>query len=93
MTHIFINPDNEYPRHIGDIYLDAPEFDGDLDNLPTGWKPVTLTEPPLVTGNQTYFEVQPVLVDGNYLQTWDTRELTAEEIEFNSSPPRGLWEY
>jgi len=81
MTHIFINPDNEYPRHIGDIYLDAPEFDGNLDNLPTGWKPVTPTEPPVVAENYTYFEVQPVLINDVYVQSWGTSKLPENPTE------------
>jgi hypothetical protein len=88
MTHLFISPDNEYPRHIGDIEREHPEFDGNITNLPTGWKPVTPTEPPVVTNNEVYFELEPVLVEGSYVQAWDIKALTDEEVEAIKSNPQ-----
>jgi hypothetical protein len=86
MTHIFISPLNEYPRHIGDIHREHLDFDG--VNLPEGWKPVTPTEPPTILTIETYFEIEPVLVDGNYFQAWGIRNLTEEEIYDRDNPPK-----
>lgn len=81
MTHIFIGPNNEYPRHIGDVLIEHPDWDGTLNSIPNGWSPVTPTEPPAVHVNQIYYEVTPTVVDGKYMQTWEVRDLTAEEIK------------
>lgn len=78
MSYLFINPANEYPRHVGDILVEYPEFDG--VNLPEGWQSVATTERPETGPNQTAYEVFPELVNGQYVQTWVIRDLTAEEI-------------
>lgn len=80
MTHIFISPNNEYPRHVGDILLDDPSWDGDQNNLPTGWIPVTPTERPFVEDGKIAYELEPSLVDGQYVQVWAVRDLTKEEL-------------
>ena len=90
---IYINTETgEYPRHIGDIYLDVPTFDGDVSNLPENWAPVVETEPPAVQEGERYFEVTPTLTNGIYTQTWDVRALTAQEIEHRNNPPKRPWE-
>jgi len=89
MTHLFINPENEYPRHPGDIFLTNPDYDG--VNLPEGWKAVQPTEPPQIEEQEVLFEVFPELTDGIYLQKWETRPMTPEEIEQNNNPPQS-WE-
>jgi len=90
---IYINTETgEYPRHIGDIHLAAPDFDGDIFNLPEGWAPVVSTEPPAIQEDERYFEVNPTLIDGTYVQTWDVRALTAQEIEHRDNPPKRPWE-
>jgi hypothetical protein len=89
MTHLFINSNNEYPRHIGDILIDYPDYDG--VNLPDGWHKVEPTEPPVLELNQVLEETYPKLVNGAYVQSWSVRAMTAEEIERNSNPPQS-WE-
>jgi hypothetical protein len=89
MTHIFINPNNEYPRHAGDILIEHPDYDG--INLPSGWQAVQVTEPPTLESNQVLSEIQPELINGSYVQAWSVRDMTAEEIERNSNPPQS-WE-
>ena len=81
MTEIFISPNNEYPRHIGDIYLDVPSFSGNIDNLPEGWKAVISTTPPETLENEIFFEIYPVLIDDVYRQAWDIRPMTEEEAK------------
>lgn len=79
MTYLFINSDNEYPRHPGDVLLVKPDFDG--VNLPEGWKPVIPTTPPQPGENQIVFEIFPELVGGEYVQSWSVRDMTQEEID------------
>ena len=81
MTHIFISPNGDYPRHIGDIQLDNPNWNGDQSNLPEGWKAVTPVEPPAILENQTAYEEAPKLIDGEYVQVWKVRDLTAKEVK------------
>lgn len=78
MTHLFINPNNEYPRHPGDILIAHPEYDG--VNLPEGWKPVTPVPAPVTTGIEVPIEQFPELIDGQYFQSWTVRTLTDEEL-------------
>lgn len=85
MTYLFINPDNEYPRHAGDILLQHPEYDG--VTLPEGWKPVISTSTPDVENDQVVYEVYPELVDGIYVQSWAVRPMTEEEIYNRDNPP------
>ena len=85
MTYLFINPDNEYPRHPGDVLIDDPNFDG--VNLPEGWKVVTPTTPPTVGINQVAYEIFPEFINDEYVQSWSIRDLTQEEINEIASPP------
>ena len=79
MTHLFINPNGQYPRHPGDILIDHPDYDG--VNLPTGWQAVQVTEPPTLESNQVLEETYPELFNGVYVQAWSVREMTTEEIQ------------
>lgn len=86
MTYLFINSENEYPRHPGDILLVNPDFDG--TNLPDGWIAVTPMDPPTIGENQVADEIFPQLIDGQYVQSWLVRNLTQEEIDArNNSRP------
>ena len=79
MMNLFINPNNEYPRHTGDILLEYPDFDG--INLPEGWKTVEPTDPPVFGEGQILEELFPEFINGAYKQTWNVRTLTAQEIK------------
>lgn len=81
--NLFINPDNEYPRHIGDILIEYPDFDG--INLPEGWKVVEPINPPVFGEGQILEELFPELIDGSYKQTWNVRTLTEEELAILNS--------
>jgi len=85
MTHLFINPNNEYPRHVGDILLEDPSYDG--VNLPAGWKPVDVVAAPVPGDNEVVYEGLPEMIDGVYRQSWLTRQMTDEEIERKNNPP------
>jgi hypothetical protein len=81
MTYLFISPDNEYPRYIGDVQREQPDFDG--ENLPEGWKPVIDVETPLLEEDETLVEDFPALVDGQYYRSLSKRKITAEELSRN----------
>lgn len=75
---LYISPENEYPRHYGDIQLDHPDFKLG-DDLPEGWKKVESVEPPKTVKYEVSFEDFPELIDGVYYQNWQVREMTDEE--------------
>lgn len=89
MSSLFISPDNQYPRYIGDILIEHPDFDG--VNLPDGWVAVEPTERPHTGENDIAYEVSPQVVDGVYKQTWAIRPVTEEEIERRNNHPKD-WE-
>lgn len=86
MSNLFISPDGQYPRYIGDILIDYPDFDG--INLPEGWKSVEEVDRPTVSTDEIVYEESPVLVDGVYKQSWATRPVTEEEIEKRNNHPK-----
>jgi hypothetical protein len=77
---IYISPNNEYPRHIGDIKIENPEWQ-EGDQLPDGWTQVVPTEAPVRQEGAVVYEVAPVETNGVFYQTWATRELTTEELQ------------
>jgi hypothetical protein len=82
MTYLFISPNDEYPRYVGDIYREYPEFDG--VSLPSGWKEVLDSPAPFLEENETLVEDFPILVDGKYVRSLSKRALTLQEIEDNA---------
>jgi hypothetical protein len=82
---LFINPENEYPRHIGDIQAANPGWNYG-DPLPNGWIEVTPTNPPSVPENKALIELAPEEIDGTWTQVWSLRDLTPEEIERINAP-------
>lgn len=89
MSNLFINPDGQYPRHMGDILIEHPDFNG--TDLPAGWSLVQEVERPTVGEDEIVYEVSPVLVDGVYNQSWAVRPVTEEEIERRNNHPKD-WE-
>lgn len=82
---IFISPIGEYPRHYGDIMLDAPGWKLG-DDLPTGWIKVQENERPTPGSNQLVLEAAPKQIKGVMTQQWLVRDMTAEEIERQDAP-------
>lgn len=82
---IYISPKNEYPRHIGDIQLEHPDFK-EGDALPEGWVKVEEAERPTPSTEQIVYEDFPVEVDGVMTQNWKVRDMTPEEIERRDAP-------
>jgi len=82
---LYINSENEYPRHIGDVQLVKAGFK-DGDALPTGWVKVQESERPTAEADQVTIEGTPEDVDGVMTQTWIVRDLTEEELERRNAP-------
>jgi hypothetical protein len=76
----YIAPNGDYPRHIGDIQRDNPDYvEGGV--LPEGWVEVAYgTIPEIDTETETWFEIEPKEVDGVLTRQFETRPLTAAEI-------------
>lgn len=84
---IYISPENEYPRHAGDIQLVSPKWKAG-DPLPEGWVQVAEADRPATGADELAYEGQPVEVDGIMTQNWIVRDMTAEELERRDAPKR-----
>jgi hypothetical protein len=82
---LYINADNEYPRHIGDVQLAKPSFK-DGDALPTGWVKVEESERPRAGTDQVTVEGTPETIDGVVTQSWIVRDLTQAELDRRDAP-------
>lgn len=81
----YISPENEYPRHIGDVQLASPGWSLG-DPLPAGWTEVVLVERPAQEDGKVVYEDFPVELNGVMTQNWQIREMTAEEVERKNAP-------
>jgi len=86
---LFINDKNEYPRYIGDIQAEYPEWLPG-DELPDGWLEVADTEVPLPTLDQVIVEEFPEEVDGVLTRKFTVRELNDEEKAVREAPKRAV---
>ena len=82
---LYINAENEYPRHIGDIHLISPNF-VEGDTLPVGWQAVTETTRPIPGKDKLSVETFPVEKDGVMQQSWTVRKMTADELARRDAP-------
>jgi hypothetical protein len=82
---LYINAENEYPRHIGDVQLAQPGFQ-DGDTLPNGWQSVIETTRPLPGEDKLSVEAFPVEVNGVMKQKWTVRSMTADELARRDAP-------
>ncbi len=69
----------EYPFAQGDIRLQHPEI-GDTFELPSGYAPVTVTQPPTHGPDSYAVEGAPVLIEGHWFTTWVVHDLTSEQL-------------
>lgn len=82
---MYIDPNNNYPRHYGDIQIENAGWKlGDA--LPTGWQAVVETERPVAKAGYITLEDYPLEIDGVMTQNWKTRKLTPAEIERRDAP-------
>lgn len=83
---VLINPQGEYPRHIGDLLLAHPDWK-DGDPLPNGWQKVEYAdELPSRGQDEVIYEAEPTLVNGKLMQTFKVRPMTVEELERRDAP-------
>ena len=82
---LYISPENEYPRHIGDIKIQNPSWK-EGEPLPTGWVEVKELSIPEISENEIWYEEFPVEVGGVMTQNFKVRAMTAEEIERRDAP-------
>jgi hypothetical protein len=74
-----IDPNGNYPRHMGDLLLEVPEWQ-ETDALPPGWVDVAPgVIPAFDSATQTFDELPPALVDGVLTRQFAVRNLTTEE--------------
>jgi hypothetical protein len=76
----------EYPRHIGDIWLDHPEFKGkQVDGKYTFPETYAIVEDvefsSYDSSKQVIFETSPILKNGKWYKVWGVRDLTQEELD------------
>jgi microcystin-dependent protein len=83
--YIYINAVGEYPRFPGDIQVDFPEWEIG-DEAPDGWIQVAESELEPIEENQTRFEVYPTEVDGEFVRTFEVRDLTSGELATRDAP-------
>ena len=81
----YISPKNEYPRHIGDIKIENPDWKPG-DSLPKGWVEVQEVSPPALETNKIVYEDFPIEDNGVMKQNWQIRDMTSEEIERVNAP-------
>ena len=84
---LFIDPNGNYPRHIGDLESANPSWElGQA--LPEEWIYVNeVTLPEFDFQAQKIEELPPTLAeDGQYYQVWNVRSLTEEELEIRNAP-------
>lgn len=82
---MYINPIGEYPRFIGDIQLENPEWDSS-SSLPEGWIQVHPVDAPTPSATQKVEEDFPIEIDGVFYQSWKLVELSQEELDFKNAP-------
>jgi len=83
---LFINPENEYPRFIGDLQIEHPDWQVG-DAIPEGWTEVAYaTEYPTAGENEKVVEVDPTVVDGVLTQTYVIEPMTEGEIAWRDAP-------
>lgn len=84
---LLIDPQGNYPRYVGDLRSQNPGWE-EGQALPEGWINVNYSSvPEFDMSTQRLEELSPSLAeDGQYYQTWNVREATAEELEVANAP-------
>jgi hypothetical protein len=68
---IYINADtNEYPRYEADVLL----------NPTANWIAVADTPSPSIANDEMPYQIEPILIDGKYIQQWQIRKLSDDEL-------------
>jgi hypothetical protein len=75
----YIDDEGNYPLYPADIWVKFPNWKLDSD-APKGFFEFAVTEAPELKENQKLVPQAPVLLEGNYTQSFAAVDLTAEEI-------------
>jgi hypothetical protein len=68
----FIDPQNNYPRHAGDIQLYYPNWNEEIDDLPQGWQQVDAgIVPEFDPLTQKLIELQPLEINGKLTRQFE----------------------
>jgi hypothetical protein len=81
----YISPTGEYPRHIGDIQIEHPNWQKG-DDLPNGWNVVLDSEIPAKADDEIVVLGEPVKKNGLWYQNWVIRKMTQAELEMRDAP-------
>jgi hypothetical protein len=75
----YIDSENNYPKHQGDILAIEPDWEPGHP-LPEGWQQVEPGVMPDFTDNQYVEELAPVLVKGKLTRQFQVHDYTSEEL-------------
>lgn len=75
---IFIDDKGNYPRFLGDLLLEHPDWNK-RKKLPSGWMKVEETTPPVRPRNVILEEDYPQVIDGKAYQRWKLRNVSEKE--------------
>jgi hypothetical protein len=75
----FIDPQGNYPRHVGDIKAEHIDWDENIDNLPNGWQVVLEGIIPEIPEGFGLNEVTPAQIDGVWVRQFELFEYEIEE--------------
>ena len=78
MSTYIVKSTGEYPIHFGDIVIRYPH--ATEENIPEDLALILETSRPTINDGQGVYEAPPVEIDGSWVQQWDVRNLTQEEI-------------
>jgi hypothetical protein len=76
----YIDADNNYPKHDGDILAVLPEWEPG-NALPDGWQEVAPGKVPTITQDQYLEELPPIQVKGKLTRQFQVVDYTPEQIE------------
>lgn len=75
----YIDPNGEYPKHIGDIQLEYPLWD-ETQKLPKGWQEVLESEIPNIPDGYKLIETMPIEIDGKKFRNFEVEKYTDAEL-------------
>lgn len=80
MNYYYNTETNSYPRYVGDIQLECPDWNSEMP-LPPNWVEVEFTDPPEHDEFDLVTIGQPILDNGIWKQTWITKPMEDWQIK------------
>lgn len=75
---LYISPDGQFPRHVGDILITNPSWKKG-DPLPEGWREVNQTAVPSEPGKKAIYST-PIEVDGQLVTTYELVDIPVAPV-------------